>query len=196
MTAAAPWLRAVGPALAVAILAGLAAAPVKSSAAGGGWFVVPHPPKSSDDSGVDAWVKDYIEVGDYLQTGYNSKVLGFLSTTEVEPLGPERIRIWVRFETFRAAQVGDVRVGSFRILTEFDCRQHAHRELAHEFFPSNNLMGVPVRQVSPAAPWGVDDPQGVWAVNGGVVCALMVSARARLARSLAPDGTEAAPAAP
>lgn len=168
-----------GPALALAL----------APAADGAWTLDPAPPPELTDAAVDAWVAANVVVGRDLQTGYNSKVVGFISTERIERPEPDVIRVWIRFETFQVASGPGARVGSFRSLTEFDCPRGRHREVAHEFFPIHNLSGVPVTDAHPDAPWQPDRAGGVWSLNAEILCAAMEMA-GKSKKDAAGDGSD------
>lgn len=140
------------------------------------WFTTPPPPRSQKTADIDDWVKRYIVVGDYLQTGYNSNTLAFVSTSEVAVAGPRRLRIWLRFENFRPAIVADAEIRSARILTEFDCSRSLYRQVRFELYSGNNLTGMPSTQVMPDAAWKTEAPNSASAVNAKLLCGMLEAA--------------------
>jgi len=131
--------------------------------------IVPEP-LAYDDKGVEQWVEETIDPGEYVLASYDGEGALFYSTEQIERLANDHIRVWTRTEMFTPVAVNDVRVvRSMRGLVEFDCADHRSRLLALEAYPGSNLQGAKTATDKPQD-WAFPEPSSRLSILGTTLC--------------------------
>lgn len=127
-------------------------------------------PLSLDARGVEQWVEESIDTGEYVLSAFDDEAALFYSTEQIERLANDHIRVWTRQEMFRPIAFNDVRVvRSMRGLVEFDCAEHRSRVLAMEAYPGSNLQGAKTVTDKPQD-WTFLEPSSSLSILGTALC--------------------------